>query len=141
MKALNGGMKMGFTYVKIKVFSPTDPSRFEEVELMVDSGALHTSIPRKKLEALNIKPLRVGRYRTFEGKEIERAVGEALVELMGERRHVPVIFAEEGDAAVLGVTTLELDDIPMLLGLKSVQDLHMKWLVATVKRGAEVQLA
>lgn len=38
---------MGFTYVKIKVFSPTDPSRFEEVELIVDSGALHTSIPRK----------------------------------------------------------------------------------------------
>jgi len=74
---------MGFTHVKIKVFSPIDPSRFEEVELMVDGGALHTSIPRKKLEALNIKPVRVGRYRTFEGKEIERAVGEALVELMG----------------------------------------------------------
>ncbi|MEM0233508.1 MAG: hypothetical protein QXL22_05760 [Candidatus Nezhaarchaeales archaeon] len=102
---------MGFTHVKIKVFSPTDPSRFEEVELMVDSGALHTSIPRRKLEALNIKPLRVGRYRTFEGKEIERAVGEALVELMGERRHVPVIFAEEGDTAVLGVTTLEIFEL------------------------------
>ncbi|MEM0049321.1 MAG: aspartyl protease [Candidatus Bathyarchaeia archaeon] len=102
---------MGFTHVKIKVFSPIDPSRFEEVELMVDSGALHMSIPRKKLEALNIKPVRVGRHRTFKGKEIERAVGEALVELMGERRHVPVIFAEEGDAAILGVTTLEIFEL------------------------------
>jgi len=104
-------VKVGFTHVKIKVFSPIDPSRFEEVELVVDSEALHTSIPRRKLEALNIKPVRVGRYRTFEGKEIERAVGEALVELMGERRHVPVIFAEEGDAAVLGVTTLEVFEL------------------------------
>jgi len=113
LKALNGDTEVGFTYVKIKVFSSTDPSRFEEVELMVDSGALHTSIPRKKLEALNIKPLRVGRYRTFEGKEIERAVGEALVELMGERRHVPVVFAEEEDAAVLGVTTLEIFELKL----------------------------
>ncbi|MEM4889819.1 MAG: hypothetical protein QXJ64_10330 [Thermosphaera sp.] len=63
---------MGFTYVKIKVFSPTDPSRFDEVELMINSDALHTSILRKKLEALNIKPLRVGMYRTFKGKEIEK---------------------------------------------------------------------
>jgi len=30
---------------------------------------------------------------------------------MGERRHVPVIFAEEGDAAVLGVTTLEVFEL------------------------------
>ena len=42
---------MGFTHVKIKVFSPIDPSRFEEVELMVDGGALHTSIPRKKIRS------------------------------------------------------------------------------------------
>ena len=102
---------MGFTHVKIKVFSPVDPSRFEEVELVVDSGALHTSIPKEMLEAVGIKPVRTGRYRTFEGKEIERAVGEALIELMGERRHVPVIFAEEGDAAVLGVTTLEIFEL------------------------------
>ncbi|MEM2616883.1 MAG: aspartyl protease family protein [Thermofilaceae archaeon] len=102
---------MGFTYVKIKVFSPVDPSRFEEVELLVDSGALHMSIPKEMLEALGIKPVRRGRYRTFEGKEVERAVGEALIELMGERRHVPVIFAEEGDAAVLGVITLEVFEL------------------------------
>lgn len=99
---------MGFTHVKIKVFSPIDPSKFKEVELIVDSGALHTSIPKKTLEALNIKPMRIGRYRTFEEKEIERAVGEAVVELMGERRHVPIVFAEEGDTAVLGMTTLEV---------------------------------
>jgi len=53
--------KVGFTHVKIKVFSPMNPSRFEEVELMVDSGALHTSIPKRALEALNIKPVRMGK--------------------------------------------------------------------------------
>lgn len=93
---------MGFTHVKIKVFSPIDASKFEEVELIVDSGALHTSIPKKTLEALNIKPVRIGRYRAFEGEEIERAVGEAAVELMGERRHVPVIFAEKEMQLFLG---------------------------------------
>ncbi|MEM2533776.1 MAG: hypothetical protein QXK12_07145 [Candidatus Nezhaarchaeales archaeon] len=102
---------MGFTYVKIKVFSPTDPSRFEEVELMVDSDALHTSIPKRTLEALGVKPMRMGRYRTFEGREVERAVGEVMVELMKERRHIPIIFAEQEDAAVLGITTLEIFEL------------------------------
>lgn len=114
-------VKMGFTHVKIKVFSPIDPSKSEEVELMVDSGALHTSIPKKILEALNIKAVRIGRYRTFEGKEIERAVGEAAVELMGERRHIPVIFAEEGDAAVLGVTTLEIFELKVNPSTKELE--------------------
>ena len=97
--------------MSVRVHDPADPSRFKDVKLMIDSGALHTSIPREVLEGLGIKPIRRGRYRTFEGKEIERDVGEAVIELMQERRHVPVIFAEEKDAAVLGVTTLEIFEL------------------------------
>ncbi|MEM4488648.1 MAG: hypothetical protein QXK88_07625 [Desulfurococcaceae archaeon] len=41
---------------------------------------------------------------------MKRAVGEALIELIGERRRVPVIFAEE-DATILGVTTLEIFEL------------------------------
>lgn len=101
---------MGFTYVKIRVYSP-DLLRSIEVKLLADSGALHTCIPRRILEELGIRPIRKGMYRTFEGKEITRDVGEVVVELRGERRHVPVIFGEEGDTAILGVTTLEIFEL------------------------------
>ncbi|MEM4752584.1 MAG: hypothetical protein QXR55_03710 [Sulfolobales archaeon] len=45
------------------------------------------------------------------GRKLRGLLVKPLVELMGERRHVPVIFAEEGDAAVLGVTTLEIFEL------------------------------
>jgi len=38
---------------------------------------------------------------------IERDVGEAELRVLGERAHCPVVFAEETDAEVLGVTALE----------------------------------
>lgn len=39
---------------------------------------------------------------------MERDIGEVGVVLMGRRRVVPVIFGEEGDPAILGVTALKI---------------------------------
>jgi clan AA aspartic protease len=102
---------MGFITVSVRVYNPKDLTKFKDVELLVDSGALHMSISKNVLKELGILPIRKGRYKTFEGREIERDVGEALIELEGEKRHVPVIFAEEGDVNVLGVTTLEIFEL------------------------------
>ncbi|KPV65110.1 MAG: hypothetical protein AOA65_0489 [Candidatus Bathyarchaeota archaeon BA1] len=52
------------------------------------------------------------RFKTADGRIIERDVGEVLMVLMGEERHVPVAFGGEKDAMVLGATALEI------LGLK-----------------------
>jgi len=45
---------MGFKYVKIRVYS-FDLSRHANVEVLVDSGALFTSIPRRVLEELGLR--------------------------------------------------------------------------------------
>jgi predicted aspartyl protease len=47
---------MGFTYVKIRVYS-FDLSKHADVEVLVDSGALFTSIPRRVLEKLGLRPI------------------------------------------------------------------------------------
>ena len=97
---------MGFTYVKIRVYS-FDLSRHADVEVLVDSGALFTSIPRRILEELGLRPIARYRLRVFGGEVIERDVGGAIIEYEGRRAVVPVMFGEPGDVPVLGVTALE----------------------------------
>ncbi|MCC6050499.1 MAG: aspartyl protease [Thermofilum sp.] len=97
---------MGFTYVKIRVYS-VDLARWEDVEVLVDSGALFTSIPRPVLERLGLKPIARRRFRVYGGGVIERDVGGAVVEYGERRAVVPVVFGEPEDIPVLGATTLE----------------------------------
>jgi len=47
---------MGVTYVKIRVYS-FDLSRHADMEVLVDSGALFTSILRHVLEGLGLRPI------------------------------------------------------------------------------------
>ena len=47
------------------------------------------------------------RFRTIEGRVIEREIGEAVIECLGERATRIVVFAEETDSEVLGVDALE----------------------------------
>ncbi|MGC9152879.1 MAG: hypothetical protein ACP5GY_04000 [Vulcanisaeta sp.] len=50
--------------------------------------------------------MRKGRFLTF-SSYVERDVGGAIIEVMGRRGAVTVIFSEERDINVLGVTALE----------------------------------
>jgi len=47
---------MGVTYVKIRVYN-LDLSRHADMEVLVNSGALFTSIPRRVLEELGLRPI------------------------------------------------------------------------------------
>ena len=78
-----------------------------EVEAIVDTGAIYSVVRRDVLEQLGVKPVERRRFRAF-GGYVERDVGEVGMVLMGRRRIVPVIFGEEGDPAVVGVTALEI---------------------------------
>ncbi|MEM3627633.1 MAG: hypothetical protein QXZ25_06370 [Candidatus Bathyarchaeia archaeon] len=98
---------MGFTYVKVKVANPVAPTRLEEVELLVDSGAVFTSIPSEVLKGLGLKPVDRERLRVYGGAVVEREIGWALIEYGGKRRVVPVIFGEKEDTPILGATSLE----------------------------------
>lgn len=114
---------MGHTLAKVRLYTP-DLSRSEELELLVDTGSTYTWIPKGVLGRLGIKPKRRRRFRTVDGRMLERGVGETIVECMGERATRVVVFAEEKDAAVLGVDALEglgLEVDPLTKQLKKVE--------------------
>ena len=98
---------MGMTTIRATILNPADVSRTAEVEFIVDSGAVYSVIPRVTLESLGIAPHSKRRFSLADGRGIERDMGFALFDYLGERTGTSVIFGEEGDAALMGVTTLE----------------------------------
>lgn len=95
---------MGFTLVEVKIFGEKGS---ETLKLLAGTGSLLTWIPRKILEKIGVTPISRRKFKTIEGRLVERDVGEAVIELMGEKATRLVVFGEEGDALVLGVEALE----------------------------------
>ena len=89
------------------LYNPKRPERVVEVGANVDTGAIYSVVRRDIMEQLCVKPVERRRFRAF-GNYVERDIGEVGMVLMGRRRIVPVIFGEDGDPAVVGVTALEI---------------------------------
>jgi clan AA aspartic protease len=104
---LTGGAVLGFTYVKVKMVNPTSPERSETVELIVDTGAVYTIVPKDILETLKIDRRGSRVFQTVNKQKIKRDIGVAVVEYLDAVAGTNVIFGEEDDIPVLGVTTLE----------------------------------
>jgi len=98
---------MGHTTATVRICNPQDRTKCIETELIVDTGSTYTWIRRERLEMIGVKPAGLKRFRTIEGKTIEREVSEAVIECLGESATRIVVFAEKGDAEVMGVDTLE----------------------------------
>ncbi|RLI75778.1 Retroviral aspartyl protease [Archaeoglobales archaeon] len=97
---------MGYVKIKVKV-SNIETGKAKEVELIVDTGAIYTIIKRKTLEELEIEPIGKRKFKLANGDVIERDVGLCRIDIMDLFTHSIVVFGEENDAEVLGVTTLE----------------------------------
>jgi len=98
---------LGFTYAKVRLYNPADLDKFDEVELLVDTGAVLSSVPRPALEKLGLRPLDRRGLRVYGGAVVEREIGGLVFEYGGNRAMAPVIFGEEKDMPVLGATALE----------------------------------
>ncbi len=98
---------MGLTTLVLDVAAPHDPDRREAVDFLVDSGAVYSFVPRAVLIRLGIMPHGRQRFRLADGSTIERDRGDAIFFHAGRRGAAPVIFAEAGDATLLGAVTLE----------------------------------
>jgi len=98
---------MGFVSTKISLEEVRHGGQRREVELLVDTGALYSMVPAALLRELGIQPVDRLEFEMANGQPIERDVGEARFFYDGRKAVSPVIFGEEGDAAVLGVVTLE----------------------------------
>ena len=98
---------MGFTRITFTVSHPTELDRSAEVELLVDTGALISFVPRAILDKLGIPKQFRRTFRLASGQTMERDVGPAFFRWNGHMSVAPVVFAEPGDEPLLGVTALE----------------------------------
>ena len=98
---------MGFTTVEVSICNPEKPGEPQRVNLLVDTGAMYSIVPRRDLDNLGVKPRWRRRFRLADGRRIERE-GSGLLYRVGKHEgHAPVIFGEAGDQPILGVTALE----------------------------------
>jgi len=98
---------MGYVKVKVIVRNIHNPDLKAELDLLVDTGAIYTILSRERLSRLGVEPRDKRRFKTADGRVIERDVGAAEIEIKGHSTYSIVILGEPSDAEVLGVTTLE----------------------------------
>lgn len=101
---------MGVFRVDVKLFNVADRTRSATVpQMLVDTGSEATWAPRRVLESLGIQPEQKDRsFIMANGQVITRTVGYAVVEVAPNFKTVDeVVFAEDGDLALLGARSLE----------------------------------
>ena len=99
---------MGALRTVVTVASPAEHEKREPIELLVDTGATFTVLPNDVWQRLALEGEVTRRLRTADGRVLEREQGLAYIEINGSRGTVPVVQGNEGDIAVLGVTSLEI---------------------------------
>ena len=67
---------MGLTHLAIEITNPSNLDLTEEVELLVDSGAVYSVVPRNILENLGITPHAEQQFRLADGSR-SRGNGES----------------------------------------------------------------
>jgi clan AA aspartic protease len=98
---------MGQFTVRVTVVHPTDPERRIEIDLLVDTGATLSWVPREMLDQLGAPRLRRRSFLVADGRTVERDTAGAIVQLNGNEANVTLVVAEPGDGCLLGATTLE----------------------------------
>lgn len=122
---------MGVTNVILSVREHRKSERSLEVTFLVDSGAVYSLVPGKILDELGIEPYKEMSFSLADGTTIRRRISSAYFEYEGEGGPAPVVYGEEGDTALLGVTTLE--SIGLVLN-PFTRTLHpMRMLIAGLK--------
>ncbi len=97
---------MGITYIAGTVTGPS--GKQASVNFLVDSGATYTLLPYKAWRAIGLKTLDSVQCVLADGTQVTRQVSECRISLPQGERHTPVMLGEKGDAALLGVVTLEI---------------------------------
>jgi predicted aspartyl protease len=94
--------------VNLTAINPVDRRRSTPpVKVMVDTGALHSWLPKQLLLDIGITPERKKRFAMANKQIIERDIGYAILAAEGYETNDQVVFAESGDMSLLGVTTIE----------------------------------
>jgi len=98
---------MGQFSVRVTVIHPTDPNRTAETDLLVDTGATLSWVPRQILEGIGAPRVSRMSFRVADGRTVERETSLVIFRVNGASSGVPVVIAEPGDGQLLGATALE----------------------------------
>ena len=98
---------MGLTSVRMQVANFAAPEIAEEVEFLVDSGAIYSVVPGGILARLGLALRRQREFHLANATRIVRGCGVALFRYGDRDTIAEVIFGEPGDAVLLGAFTLE----------------------------------
>ena len=93
--------------IEAQVASLLDDGRRTTLSFHLDSGVSYTVIPARELEDIGIRPSGARTFCLADGQPVSRRIGEARITFRGETATCVVMFGEEGDSTLLGVTTLE----------------------------------
>ncbi|MGD0077351.1 MAG: retroviral-like aspartic protease family protein [Sedimentisphaerales bacterium] len=115
---------MGTFYINCKVENHTDRKKSIQIDkLLVDTGSEYTWIPAAKLEKIGVsREKKDVPFIMANGELVTRNLGFAILRVDGHFTIDEVVFAENGDLALLGSRTLE--------GLNFTVDSARKKLVA-----------
>jgi aspartyl protease family protein len=98
---------LGFTRTIVEVANAERPDLKGDVELLVDSGASYSIIGGDFLGKLQVQPLGEREFTLANGERIRRKVSGVRIRVGDRVGFCSVIFGEEHDQPVLGVTALE----------------------------------
>ncbi|MBI4839509.1 MAG: retroviral-like aspartic protease family protein [candidate division NC10 bacterium] len=98
---------MGTFTVQATISHPHEPSRCQELFLLVDTGAAYTVIPQPLLEALGVHPTAKRTVTLADGREEVWDLTYVLISLAGEQAPTPCLMAPHDGMTLLGAVTLE----------------------------------
>jgi len=99
---------MGIFRTTLAVAALNAPEHRRELhDVMVDTGSEYSWVPATLLAELGVVPVRIDRFETADGRELDRAVGFALIYAGGRSAATIVVFADAGDLTLLGAHGLE----------------------------------
>ena len=99
---------MGMTEVTVEIANPQDRAHWRSIQVIADTGAIFSVLPRATLEELGVAPYAEETFYLADGRDIHRQLGDIFLRINGKERTVPTIFGEPTDTPLLGVTALEI---------------------------------
>jgi len=100
--------RMSTYYVDLVAINPKEETqRTAPVRVVVDTGSELSWLPAESLTQAGIQARRRRQFRIADGSTLVRDVGYCILESEGFATADEVVFAQPGDAFLLGVRTVE----------------------------------
>jgi clan AA aspartic protease len=97
---------MGAFHVTVEIGDPAGV-RFERLEVLVDTGATYTMVPRDVLDRLGVRPEEDWPFVLADGRQVDLGVAWVRLRLDGRTHPTIAAFGDPGTEPLLGVFTLE----------------------------------